>query len=968
MSSYRTGTGGLIDRDRPINFEWEGHSYRGFSGDTLASALLANGVRMIGRSFKYHRPRGVIGAGLDEPNFIVQLEAGAQTIPNLKGTYVELYDGLSARPVNAWPNLKWDVLAVNGLVKRFIPAAFYYKTFMWPNWLAFEPAIRKAAGLGVAPDLPDPDLYAQRTAHTDLLIVGGGLAGLIEARRAAAAGRTIMLVTGGSYWGGRHAGGPDEIEGLPADRWIADAVRELSARPNVSLLNRTIATGHYDHGMVALCERISGHISVDQRSGPRERLWRVRAAEIILATGAIERPMVFSGNDRPGVMLADAALRFLRRFGVVTGRRIVVATATDSAWHAAFALADAGAAIVAILDLRNAPADDLVRHAAARGIRVLTGTVPVATTGRRSVTGLRIGRVDARGRNAQISETIACDTVLTSAGWNPAVHLHSQGGGKVRFDAQAQTFLPVTDGRWRSVGAAAGQFAMPGADPVAPAPAAPATWSISTSKEPPADGWVDFQNDVTAGDIALAARENFRSVEHLKRYTTLGMASDQGKTSNVSGIGILSGLIDKQPEEIGTTKFRPPYDPTTIGVFAGARVGEGLRPRKRLAMHGWHLTQGAALEEYGGWMRPSAYVRTGETEADAIAREVNAVRREAGIFDASPLGKIEVKGRDAALFLDRMFVNTISSLKTGRCRYTLMLTENGTVFDDGIVSRLADDHFLVGTTSGHAAAVAELFEEWLQCEWPDLHVVVEDVTPNWGVLNLAGPLARDILASLETDIDFSGSAFAHMTFRAGSLCGIPVRVSRVSFSGELSYEIAAPWRQLEALWVAVTGAGTQHGLTPFGVEALMTMRIEKGFLHVGADTDGTTLPQDIHFGRLLNAKKGDFVGRRSALRSDGLRTDRRSLVGIEPTDDVPLPIENGSHLVRKTTGDALVSEGWVTSSAWSPTLGKPVALAMIERGSEREGEIVRLWFGGVERGARIVAPCRYDPEGARQNA
>lgn len=976
MSGYRLAEGGAIDRTRPLTFQWEGRTYSGYAGDTLASALLASGARMIGRSFKYHRPRGLIAAGLDEPNFIVQLETDAQASPNLKAPYVELYDGLTAAPVNAWPSLRFDLMAINGAFKRFIPAAFYYKTFMWPSWRLFEPLIRKAAGLGASPQLPDPDSYAQATAHTDVLIVGGGIAGLAAAQHAAASGQSVLLVTGSAHWGGRLAGTNESVEGKPARIWIDETLRTLGALPNVTLMNRTLATGHYDHGLIALYERLTDHLPIAERSGPRQRLWRVRAAQAIFATGAIERPLVFRGNDRPGVMLAGAARAYLHRYAVVAGREIVVATTNDSAWHAAFDLAEAGATVAAILDTRPDPAQTLIARAEALGIAVHLRTAPAEAIGRKAVRAVRVGRVFPGGRIVGDTVTLPCDLLLMSGGWSPAVHLHSQGGGRLKLDPGLHSFVPERASAQRSIGGAAGAFQ------IAPTLAAardgkaerssearhPALWSLSERDAPDADAWVDFQNDVTAGDIALAARENFRSVEHLKRYTTLGMASDQGKTSNVNGIGILGAVLGKPIEAIGTTKFRPPYDPVPFGVFAGHRVGDGLRPRRYLAMDRWHAAQGAAFEEYGGWMRPAAYLRPGEREADAVHREVTQVRNGVGIFEASPLGKIEVKGPDAAEFLDRMYVNRIGTLKPGRCRYAILLTENGVVFDDGVVTRIAEDHFLVGTTSGHAAAVTELFREWLQCEWTNLRVLVEDVTTCWAVANIVGPRSRAVLERLDSDIDFSRGALPHMAARPGHILGTPARVARVSFTGETSFELAVPWRNATTLWDALLTAGTAEGIAPFGVEALMTMRVEKGYLHLGADTDGTTLPQDIGFGEIMRKKPMDFVGRRSANRPDGLRDDRRSFVGLAVTDGNPAPLPIGAHVLPADTTRPQPGQGWVTSSVWSPTLGKPLALAMVARGQDRIGEDVRIWDLGAWREARIAPVCSYDPEGARLDA
>jgi sarcosine oxidase subunit alpha len=976
MSGYRLAEGGAIDRSRPLTFQWEGRTYSGYAGDTLASALLASGTRMIGRSFKYHRPRGLIAAGLDEPNFIVQLETGAQASPNLKAPYIELYDGLTASPVNAWPSLRFDLMAVNGAFKRFIPAAFYYKTFMWPSWQLFEPLIRKAAGLGVSPQLPDPDSYAQTTAHSDVLVVGGGITGLAAAQHAAASGQSVMLVTGGAHWGGRLAGTREIVEGRPAQEWIEKALRSLTALPNVTLMNRTLATGHYDHGLVSLCERLTDHLPITERTGPRQRLWRVRAGKLILATGAIERPLVFRGNDRPGVMLAGAARAYLHRHAVVAGREIVVATTNDSAWHAAFDLAEAGANVIAILDSRPDPASMLIARAEALGIAVHLRTAPAEAIGRKAVRGVRIGRLFPGGRIVGETRTLSCDLLLMSGGWSPAVHLHSQGGGRLTLDPGLHSFVPEPASPQHSIGGAAGEFRTDATLAAArdrlaersPEPPHPPLWWISESDAPDDDAWVDFQNDVTAADIALAARENFRSVEHLKRYTTLGMASDQGKTSNINGIGILGAVLGKPMEAIGTTKFRPPYDPVPFGVFAGHRIGDGLRPRRYLAMDHWHTEQGAAFEEYGGWMRPAAYLRPGENEADAVHREVTQVRNRVGLFEASPLGKIEVKGPDAAEFLDRMYVNRIGTLRPGRCRYAILLTENGVVFDDGVVTRLAEDHFLVGTTSGHAAAVTELFREWLQCEWTSLRVLVEDVTACWAVANIVGPRSRAVLERLASGMDVSRDSFPHMAAKQGAVAGIAARIARVSFTGELSFEVAVPWGAAEALWHALMTAGTAEGIAPFGVEALMTMRVEKGYLHIGADTDGTTLPQDIGLGEIMRRKPMDFVGRRSALRPDGLRDDRRSLVGLAVTDGDPTPLPIGAHVLPAGTTRPQPGEGWVTSSIWSPTLAEPLALAMVARGQARIGERVRVWDLDQWREARIAPVRSYDPEGARLDA
>lgn len=972
MTGLRSSRANAVDTAGSISFTWEGKRYRGHPGDTLASALLANGVGIIGRSFKYHRPRGLLAAGLEEPNAIAQLEEGAASIPNLKATQIELYEGLVAAPVNARPSLAFDLMAVNGLFKRFIPAAFYYKTFMWPSWHLFEPSIRKAAGLGEAPTGADPDSYEHRYAHVDTLIIGSGAAGLAAAEAAAAlpGNDRVALVEADFEFGGGLLSDDGPVEGLAPLAWRDAALERLRALPNMLLLNRTMAFGFYDHGLVALNERLTDHLPPAERSGPRQRLWKVRCRKVILATGAFERPIPFAGNDLPGVMLASAAQTYARRYGALPGRRIILCTNNDGAYQAAFALLEAGCKVEAIVDTRS-EAGVAAGKASDRGIEVILGAAPLAAKGRKSVRGLKV----ALGRGGFIG--LKCDAILTSDGWNPAVHLHSQSGGSLRYDDALKAFLPAAMAQDAiSVGAAAGIF-----DRASAISAARAAARGETVPQPPAErvgptprladgdagartAWLDFQNDVTVGDVQLAARENFRSVEHLKRYTTLGMASDQGKTSNVSGIQVLSGLLDKPAPMIGTTKFRPPFDPVTIGAFAGSRVGADLAPLAQLPSHAAQVALGAKMEQYGAWLRPAFLPKAGEGEHQAIAREVTAVRRTAGLFDASPLGKIEVKGPDAAEFLQRMYVGGMRTLKVGQCRYGLMLSEHGIVYDDGVLARIGENHFLVGTTSGHAAAVTENFHEWLQCEWPHLRVLVENVTTGWAVMNIAGPAARTILAAIGTDIDLSPEAFPHMHYRAGTIGGVPTRIQRVSFTGELSYEVAVPTRYGAALWEAFMETGRPHDITPFGVEALMAMRIEKGFLHVGSDTDGTTYPQDLGFGSAIAKKKDDFVGRRSIMRADGLRDDRRQLVGLEVADGGPA-LAVGAHVLPREAVVAEGTQGWVTSSVQSPTLGRPLAMALIERGTERVGEIVKIWDLGSWREARIADPRFYDPAGER---
>lgn len=971
MSVQRIAGGTTLDRRKPLSFTWAGKTYGGFAGDTLASALLANGVSIIGRSFKYHRPRGLIAAGLEEPNGIVQLERGAATVPNVKATQIELYEGLIANPVNAKPSVDFDLMAVNSLFKRFIPAAFYYKTFTWPNWHWFEPSIRKAAGLGVAPKAADPDAYEHRHAHVDVLVIGSGAAGLAAAEAAAGmpGNERIALVEADAAFGGGLLASMQTIEGMSAMAWRDAALARLRAAPNMLLLNRTMAFGFYDHGLVALCERLTDHVPPSDRSGPRQRLWKVRCKKVILATGAFERPIAFANNDLPGVMLASAAQTYAARFGVLPGKRVAVCTNNDSAYEAALTLRDVGCEVAAIIDSRP-NGGRLTQQARDRSITLILGAAPDRAIGRRRVGALLVSDLEGASKRR-----VKCDCVLTSDGWNPAVHLHSQSGGALTYDEALKSFLPGTSVQQaESVGAAAGVFAIEAAiagarsvvrgepvpvpvfEPVGP------TRRFADGDIAAQTAWVDFQNDVTLGDVQLAARENFRSVEHLKRYTTLGMASDQGKTSNISGIHALSDLLRKPAPAIGTTRFRPPFDPVTIGAFAGRAVGDDLMPLALMPSHHAQVALGAKMEPYGAWWRPACLPRPGESEEQALEREVLAVRNGVGLFDASTLGKIEVKGPDAAEFLQRIYVNGVRNLKIGSCRYGLMLNEHGIVYDDGVFARIDEEHFLVGTTSGHASSIADMLQEWLQCEWPQLRVLVENVTTGWAVMNVAGRHARAVFAAVGTDIDLSPEAFPHMAYRSGHVGGVRARVQRVSFTGELSYEIAVPWGYGAALWDALLHAGRPFRITPFGVESLMVMRVEKGFLHVGSDTDGTTYPQDVGFAAAIAKKPDDFVGRRSTMRSEALREDRRQLVGLEVTDGGG-PLAIGAHVLPADVRKPHRTQGWITSSVQSPTLRRPLAMALVERGVRRMGETVRVWDLDGWRSARITDQRFFDPAG-----
>jgi sarcosine oxidase subunit alpha len=946
MSALRLPSGGEVDRARPLRFRFDGRDLRGFAGDTLASALLANGVRVMGRSFKYHRPRGLLAAGVEEPNALVQVGEGALSTPNLRATEVELYDGLVARAVNCWPSARLDVGALLRPLERFIPAGFYYKSLMWPDWHWFEGAIRRAAGLGRVAGVPDPSRYESRYAHCDVLVVGAGPAGLEAAVEAAARGERVLLceqeprIGGCLLWERREVTGP-VLDGEAARDWIAARLAQLQACPDVQVATRTTALGHFDHGALTLVERVAEHLGPQAPAQlPRQRLWQVRAGRVVLATGALERPLVFPGNDRPGVMLATGVRRYLGEFAVRAGERVVIFTNNDAAYATAAVLRASGGAVVAIVDTRTTPGDASLALAAAADARVLRGAAIVATHGDPALRAVTVR--DATGRR----ERLEADLLAMSGGFSPTAHLFSQAGGTLQWDAASLQFRPAGGAASvTAVGDAAGVET-----PIEPC------WRV----EAPGKAFVDFQNDVTVDDVELAAREGFVSIEHLKRYTTLGMAPDQGKTANVNGLALLGSMTGREPGQVGATRHRFPYTPVALGAIAGRRRGELFHPVRRLPLHDWHAAHGAAFDEYGGWMRPAQYPRPGESRVAAEQREALAVRDGVGLFDASPLGKIEVVGPDAAAFLDRIYANAMSTVQVGRLRYGLMLSELGVVIDDGVAARLADDRFLVGTTSGGAARIAAMLEEWLQCEWTGLRVLVAPVTTRTAVLTLTGPAARRVLETVGADFPLAADAFPHMTFREGAVGGVPARVFRVSFTGELSYEINVPNSAAAGLWQQLMDAGAAHGITPVGIEAWMLLRTEKGYLHVGADTDGTTAPDDIGWGHVLR-RDVDFVGRRSLTRPENRRADRHQLVGLEPLDGAALPV--GSHL--RSTAAQRGSEGYVTSSGFSPTLQRWVALAMLRAGRARHGETVTVLHGAQPLRARVTAPGSYDPQGER---
>lgn len=962
----RSATGGVgIDRNRPVRFSFDGKAYDGFAGDTLASALLANGVRLVGRSFKYHRPRGVLSSGSDEPNALVTVGSGRRMEPNARATTLEIYDGLEARSQNAWPSLNFDLAAINSYIAPFIPAGFYYKTFIggpknaWTR--LYEPSIRRMAGLGKAPDAADADVYDKRHAHCDVLIVGSGASGLSAALAASARGASVIIIDEQSRLGGAlHASG-ELIEGAAASLWAQQAGSELSARDNCRILTRTTAFGRYDHGLVMAVERRTDHDPA--RSGPRQRLWQIRAKKIILATGAHQQPLLFGNNDLPGVMLAQAGQTYARQYGVLAGRRIVVGTVDAAGAHAAQALADAGAEVVAIVDGREAGASAFQSHHRAAIVRAIGGR--------------KVEAADILSESGNRSR-IACDAVLMSGGWQPALHLFSHVGGKTRYDAALDCFVAsnsVDD--VRLAGACAGTFDLEscllegdaaGRDAHVPAATVREVPSAPFRGTPEGKTFVDFQNDVTLADIDLAAREGFVSVEHLKRYTTTGMATDQGKTSNLNALKRMSGHLAVEPGTVGTTTFRPPYTPVTFGALAGVNVGSLMAPTRYTPMHEWHEANGALFENVGQWKRAWYYPRAGENMDEAVRRECRAVRQNVGMFDASTLGKIDIRGPDASKFLNLVYTNAWSKLDIGRCRYGLMLGEDGMVMDDGVTIRTGPDRYLMTTTSGNAAPVMEYLEDLLQTEWPDLRVYLTSVTEHWAACVVTGPRARNVLERVVKGLDLSNEAFPHLSMREAVIGETPARIYRISFTGELSYEVHVPAQFGAAIWKVLYDAGQPFGLTPYGTEATHVLRAEKGYVIIGQETDGTATPIDLGLDWAIAKSKADFIGKRSLARPDTARADRKQLVGLRPVDGRTV-LKEGAQLVGSARVTAPVPmQGHVSSSYWADASGGPIALALLKGGRNRHGEVIYAWSDGATVACEVCPPIFYDPEGARLHA
>jgi methylglutamate dehydrogenase subunit C len=956
MTSFRLSKGGLINRDAGLRFTFDGTSYSGVAGDTLSSALLANGVMLQGRSFKYHRPRGPITAGAAEPNALVELRTGGRKEANTRATMVELYDGLIANSQNRWPSLDFDVGAVNSLAASIFVAGFYYKTFMWPKsfWeKIYEPLIRKAAGLGTASKEADPDRYEKSYAHCDLLVIGSGPSGLTAALAAARTGHRVVLADEGSALGGSLLWELEEIAGQSGYDWAQGVIAELASLPNVTLMPRTTVFGWFDGNAFGAVERVSDHIAAPSHNVPRLRYWRVFAKKAVLAAGAEERPIVFGGNDVPGVMTASAMRQYANRYGVAAGRNVAVFTNNASGLRTAQDLERCGVNVAAVVDARK-------------------GAVIAGVKGGKSVTGIELGD----------HSSVPCDAVAMSGGWSPIVNLMCHRGAKPVWDDRIAAFVPPDVGdAFQAVGSAGGKMLLSAclADGVAkgtlkgksmPVPKCrddafeiTPLWWVKESK---GKAFVDYQNDATAKDMPLAAREGYNHIELAKRYTTTGMATDQGKLGNVNAIAILAEATGKTIPEIGTTTFRPFYTPVSFGALAGPFTGQHFQPVRKTPLHQWAEEQGAVFVETGLWMRSSWFPRQGEDWLAAATREVKATRGGVGLCDVSTLGKIDVQGKDAGRFLDLLYCNTFSTLAVGKARYGLMLREDGIVMDDGTTSRFADDHFVMTTTTANAAKVMSHMEFVHQAHVPEMDVTYASVTEQWSQMAIAGPKARATLNKIVDGAVLDDVNTPYMAAREITILGgLPARLFRISFSGEHAYELAVPADHGNAVARALMQAGAAFDITPYGVEALSIMRIEKGHV-AGGELNGTTTAGDLGLGKMMSTKK-DYIGRMMASREGLVDANRQCVVGIRPVD-LSDRLKSGSHLLTRGASPSMANDqGYISSVAWSPMLNMWLGLALLINGRNRMGEVVQV-FDGLRNQhmlAEICSPSHFDPENAR---
>ncbi|WP_423906722.1 sarcosine oxidase subunit alpha family protein [Candidatus Spongiihabitans sp.] len=1000
----RLEKGGQLNRTKSIRFWYDDKAYEGYPGDTLASALLANGVYLVGRSFKYHRPRGIYSAGSEEPNALVQLETGAHTEPNRRATEIELYEGLCASSQNCWPSVNFDLGAINSRLSRILPAGFYYKTFMWPGslWMTYEKLIRKSAGLGKSPKEIDPANYDKTFAHCDVLVVGGGPAGIQAAYAAGSAGAKVMLLDEKNEFGGSLLSDTVSVNDRLSEAWVAQRVSELKKMEQVTLLRNTTVSGYFDYNFLVANQRVNEHLGPNNPGmAPKERLWKIRARQVVLATGAIERPLVFADSDRPGVMLAGAIRTYINRFGVLPGKNIVILTNNDSAYLTAIDAKNVGAH-VQVVDVRQKPASELVNQAKALGIDIIENSAITGVDyGKGKIRKVEIMSLNNDGSDVVgLPASLVCNVVGVAGGWNPTVHLFSQAKGKLKFLDDQHCFVPeqisinnsaIVAGACRAsytlndcltegfeAGCAAAKAAGFNTDnlnsdasanelqtgPLRPLWILPCDHPIGRGKK---KHFHELHNDSTVADIELAAREGFESVEHLKRYTTTGMGTDQGKTSNLNAMTVMANLRNVTVPEVGTTTFRPPFTPLTFGSIVGHDRRELFLQKRKTAIHPWHDKNGAVYEDVGDWKRPYYFPKVGESMHDAVQRECLAARNSCALLDASTLGKIDLQGKDTIKLLNMLYTNAWNQLAPGRSRYGLMLNEHGMVFDDGVTTCLAENHYHMTTTSGGAARVMNWIEEWLQTEWPEMKVYATSVTEQWAVASLNGPNSRKLLGEL-TELSLDSESFPFMSMKEAKVADIPARIYRISFTGELAFEINVPARYGLALWEALMETGKKYDICPYGTEAMHVLRAEKGFIIVGQDTDGTTTPMDLGMDWIVSNKKQDFLGKRSFARTDTARPDRKQLVGLL-TEDPKFVLPEGVHVVEalksKPPMDML---GHVSSSYLSPNVGRSIALALIKEGFNRKGQTLDVaLMDGASHRVRVTDPVFFDKQSARSH-
>jgi len=998
--NLRVKTGKAIDETYRISFKFNGSTYYGFKGDTLASALLANNIHLVGRSFKYHRPRGIMTAGSEEPNAIVQLHDNTpRTEPNVRATEVEIYEGLEASSQNCWPSVNFDIGGINNFLSPLLPAGFYYKTFMWPAsfWEKYEYFIRKSAGLGKSPTESDPDIYEHKYIHCDVLVIGAGISGIMAAKIAAKNGLKTLLVDEKPNLGGStiyQNSNYFKINNQTSGSWLEKEINEIKKLENLEIKTRTSVAAYHGYNFLLARENLTDHLPIEQRKEKtRHKLLKIRAKKVITATGSLERPMIFDNNDRPGILLSSAIKRYIDFFGVACGEKNILFTNNDSAYETAISLIQKGINVEAIIDNREKVDSKLVYEVEKNNVKIFKGYTITNTFGYKRISRISLMQLSKDGQKVVGSKIdLSCDCLGMSGGWTPAVHLFTQSGGKLKFREEDQVFIPnIYPSDQISVGSCNGDLTLD--EILINTPNTLKEFlniknseytnmeilsSINKSKRNiwllPSDkilgktkSFVDYQNDATAKDIKLALREGFKSIEHVKRYTTTGMGTDQGKLGNMHALGIISETADAKMGELGTTTFRPPYTPLTFGTIVGRNVGEYFDIFRRTPIHDWHVDNKAEFENVGQWKRAWYYPKDNEDMDDAVQRESKAARESAGILDASTLGKIDIQGTDASEFLNRVYTNAWSKLAIGKCRYGLMLNEDGMVYDDGVTTRLGENHYIMTTTTGGAANVMGKLEDYLQTEWPELDVYLTSVTDHFATVSVCGPNSKKIVSKVIPGLDFSDENFPHMSFKNAKIGKINCRVMRISFTGEHSYEINIQANYGKSVWEKCMEAGKDFNITPYGTETMHLLRAEKGFIIVGQDTDATMTPIDLQMDWIVSKKKYDFIGKRSLYRSDTIREDRKQLVGLL-TDNPNEVLEEGAQIVSDINKSPVEMLGHVTSSYYSPNLKKSIALGVVKGGKNMMGQKLIIPMEKKNINVTVSDPVFLDKENKRLNA